>query len=179
MSENTEDQNSELSKEQIDKLRWEAKRKAAAFGEITSLMVQASAFQNMAIKDLSWLVAPAVASGQFAIAEAVNKETGSAMSVAAVMWATVSDEIDKKLSAETDMLVELSPEDWTSGDIPWVVCAIGEQSSVTALLQNLAESAFTAEKPARIRGRDKDGKTVVGHMRLKASDTEKEAANDR
>ncbi len=163
------------TEEQLEAARKNAKLAAAAFGEITSLLMRTNPYNDMPIKDLNWLVGPAVATGQFALAEAREKATGNSMPVAAVLWAMVSEDIDKRLTDDTSFEpLRLESKEWRSGDIPWIICAVGEQQVVSTLLQRLAKSTFK-DNPARIRGRSEDGKIVVGRLRFKDSDEADEA----
>ncbi len=160
-----------LSKEQLENARRAAKRAAAGFGEVAALMMRTSPYNEMRIKDLQWLVGPAIATGQFAVAEARDKNSGQTMPVGAVLWAMVSDDVDKKLSADGGETVRLEAKEWRSGSVPWIVAAIGDSKVVSHLLERLAKSQFT-DQPARIRGRDKDGKATVGMLRLKKDESD-------
>ncbi len=166
-------ENVQLSEEQISQAQAVAKHAAAAFGEITALMMRTQPYANMPLKNLSWLVGPAITTGQFALAEARDKNTGNTVPVAAVIWAMVSEEIEQKLTAAEKDTQRLEVGDWKSGNIPWIVAAVGDSKVVSTLLERLAKSAFKDE-PARIRGRDKDGKMSIGKLRIKSED----AGND-
>lgn len=160
------DRKEPLSDEQLEQARANAKHAAAAFGEIAALMMRVTPYSDMQVKDLNWLVGPAISTGQFALAEARDKTTGQTIPVGAVLWAMVSEDIEKKLSAADGDTVRLDTSDWRSGSIPWIVAAIGESKVVSTLLERLAKSTFKDE-PARIRGRGKDGKFAVGKLRIK------------
>jgi cytolysin-activating lysine-acyltransferase len=154
-----------LSQEEAKKRAGAAKHVAASFGEIVTLLMRSDTDKALALRDLEWMVLPAVMSGQFALAEAQSKETGVVTPVAAVLWAFVSPEIDKRLSNNLTAPPRLAPAEWRSGNIPWIILALGQKKVLGGLLQQLAKTAFK-DKPARIRARAKDGKVVVGKVEL-------------
>ncbi len=152
-----------LSPEEAKRRAAMAKHVAASFGEIVTLLMRSPADKSITLQDLEWMVAPAIMTGQFAVAEAQSKETGAVMPVGAVLWAFVSAEIDQKLSTNPDAPVRLAPGEWRSGDNPWVVMAIGDPKIVGGLLQQLMKTAF-AGKLAKMRARGADGKITVGRL---------------
>jgi cytolysin-activating lysine-acyltransferase len=154
-----------LSTEEAKKRALLAKHVAASFGEIVTLLMRSPADRQRSLQDLEWMVAPALMTGQFAVADAQSKETGVVMPVGAVLWAFVSPEVDKRLSETGDQGLRLTAAEWRSGEIPWIVMAIGEPKVVGGLLQQLAKTVFKG-KPAKIRARGADGKMVVGRLEV-------------
>lgn len=142
-----------------------AKQAAASFGEIVSLLMRSPTEKTHTLQDLEWLVAPAIVTGQFAVADAQSRETGAVMPVGAVLWANVSPEIDQQLSSNLDAPPRLRPQDWRSGDIPWIIMSIGDSRVVGGLLQQLSKSLFK-DRPAKIRAKGADGKIVVGRLEI-------------
>ena len=159
------DQKPSLSPEDAKKRAALAKHVAASFGEIITLLMRSPADKSITLQDLEWMVVPAIMTGQFAVADAQSKETGAVMPVGAVLWAFVSAEVDQKLTANPDQPARLSPGDWRSGDIPWVVMAIGEPKIVGGLLQQLVKTVF-AGKSAKMRARGADGKIAIGRLEV-------------
>ena len=129
------------------------KELAAAFGEIVLLLLR-SPRNNYSVADLGWLVAPAVGHGQFALAEARSEENGAVRPVGAVLWAMVSDDVDKRLSDITAPL-RLKPNEWRSGDIPWIVMATGGTKVVEGLFSSSARGSSRGNhpRPASAEGR--------------------------
>ncbi len=119
-----------------------SKQRYASFGEITSVLMRIPQLKEKPISTLEALVVPAVATGQFMIAETQAKEDGSITPVAAILWASVSDEVDGRLSARSDGPVTLAPKEWESGDIPWLILAVGDKRLVEALTQKAQETAL-------------------------------------
>lgn len=71
---------------------------SASVGDIVALMARAPSRKHFALSDIEWLVLPPVIARQFYVAEAQSKETGFRAPVAAVTWAEVSDDVDKRLT---------------------------------------------------------------------------------
>lgn len=133
---------------------------AAGLGGIVSVLMRAPDFRNATIGDLEWLVGPPLAVDQFAIAEGHHAETGIVAPVAIVLWAMVSEEVDKRLSDVATPNPRLEPKDWRSGSIPWVVVAAGDRRALTSLLEQLVKAKFKGAK-AKIRVRDTNGQEKV------------------
>lgn len=144
-----------------------AKRAAASFGEVISLLMLSPTEKHYTLQDLEWLVVPAIMTGQFAVADAQSRETGAVMPVGAVLWAHVSADVDRQLSAALDTAPRLRPQDWKSGDIPWIIMSIGDPKVVGGLLQQLTKTVFK-DRPAKIRAKGPDGKIVVGRLEIGA-----------
>jgi hemolysin-activating ACP:hemolysin acyltransferase len=155
-----------LNAEEAKKRAAVSKRMAASFGEIVLLMSQSPAEQHHALRDLDWLVAPAVRLGQFALAEAQSKSNGMVVPVGAVLWALVSPEVDQRLSTQASGPIRLAPTEWRSGDIPWIIHTIGDPKLLGGLVEQLSKTVFKDRAP-KMRIRGKDGKPAVGEIHLK------------
>lgn len=153
-----------VSAEDAKKRRVAAKQMAASFGEIVTLLMR-SGEKHHTLGDLEWLVVPAVARGQFAVADAQSKETGATAPVGAVLWALVSEDVDKRLS-DLSTPLRLKPEEWRSGDIPWIMHATGDMRILAGLIQQLTKQAFKDRQP-KMRVRGADGKIAVGALQVK------------
>jgi hemolysin-activating ACP:hemolysin acyltransferase len=57
--------------------------------------------------------------------------------VALVMWANVSEAVDSRFSADPAKPTTLAPPEWRSGNIPWVIEAIGHPKLIEAMLTQL------------------------------------------
>ena len=156
-----------LTPDEIKKRGAAAKHVAASFGEIVTLMMRSAADKSITLNDLEWMVVPALQSGQFAVAEAQSKDTGAVMPVGAVLWAFVSPDVDQRLSTALDQPIRLQPPEWRSGDIPWVIMAIGEPKLLGGLLQQLSKSVFARQAP-KMRARGADGKVAIGRLEFNA-----------
>ena len=157
-----------LSTDQIAEIRQrtaKSKQLQACFGQIVTLLLRSSADRQRPLQDLEWLVIPAVNAGQFAVAEAHAKDTGSVMPIGAILWALVSADVDSRLAASLDQPVTLKPEEWRSGDIPWIMAAIGEPKVIQGLLQQLSNTVFKDRAP-KMRVRGADGEGSIAHLQL-------------
>ena len=144
-----------------EKVRREAAqlRNALAFTQIVGVMMSSSHYKKYTVADLEWLVIPPVLAGQFRIGEAKPKE-GITLPVAVVLWARVSAEVDKRLMETETLAVRLKPEDWTSGDILWLLHAAGETRFVRHVVEQLSKTTFKGHE-VKVLGRDRDGKPKV------------------
>jgi len=155
-----------LDAEEAKKRAAASKRMAASFGEIALLMSQSPAEQHYALRDLDWLVAPAVRLGQFALAEAQSKTNGLVVPVGAILWAVVSSEVDQRLSNQMTGPIRLAPNEWRSGDIPWIIHTVGEPKILGGLMEQLTKTVFKERAP-KMRVRGNDGKAKVGEIHVK------------
>lgn len=147
-----------------------AKMVSASLGAIVSILMRSSEHKHHSLVDLEWLIGPAIARQQFAIVEAPQgPDNKLIVPVATVLWAMVSPGVDARLSGELEQPVRLTPSEWTSGDIPWIVLAAGDGPALTSLLQKVTESKF-ATRPPKIRVRNRDGRVAVGRLELKPRD---------
>ncbi len=149
-----------LTPEALQKGAIASKAVMAALGEITTVLMRSPELKHHSLADLEWLAVPAVTTGQFLLAEAQSKTSGLTAPVAMVLWASVSAEVDARLAANTGGPLRLTPGEWRSGDIPWVIEAVGEAPLVQALLKRLLATG-AKDRPIKMRARGKDGKMRV------------------
>jgi hemolysin-activating ACP:hemolysin acyltransferase len=135
-------------------------RHSLAFSQIVSVLMRSQQHKRYPIAALQWLVLPPLLTGQFSIAEARSKEKGVAMPIAVALWARVSPEIDKRLSENVDKPVQLRPREWRSGDILWLVDAVGDKRAMPQFLKHLQDTVFKGRE-VKVRSRGADGKTTV------------------
>lgn len=154
-----------LTEEESKKRALAAKQMAASFGEFVTLLMRSGTEKHHTLGDLEWLVVPALVHRQFALAEAQSKETGAVSPVGGVLWAFVSEEVDKRLS-DVSAPTRLKPNEWRSGDIPWIIMATGDRRILAGLIQQLTKSVFKDRQP-KMRIRGQDGKVSVGHLEVK------------
>ncbi len=152
-----------LSKEELRHRAAVAKQVSSSFADIVTMLMRSESERNRTLADLEWMVVPAMQTGQFAVAETQSPETGVVTPMGVVLWAMVSAEVDKRLMAELDKPLKLSPAEWRSGEIPWIVAAFGDTNVVGQLLAQLSQKVFT-KAPAKLRTRGKDGIAVVGQL---------------
>jgi len=140
-----------------------ANRQSLAFAQIVSVLMRSPHYRHYTLGDLEWLVVPPLTSGQWSVAEAQSKQKGASFPVAVALWARVSAEVDKRLSENLHVPIRLRPDEWQSGDILWLVDAVGDPRVVPQLLKQLQETAFKGRE-AKVRAAGKDKKITVGRL---------------
>ncbi len=129
---------------------------AAAFAEIVSVLMRSPAHNEMPLKNLEGHVVPPFLTKQFSIARAKSKEGHFPIfPVGVALWATVSDEVDKRLSENLDAPMQLKPNEWKSGDNIWVIDIVARPEVGTKILDDLKKSAFKGKQfKMRVTGTD-------------------------
>ena len=139
---------------------------AVAFAKIVSLLMRSPHHKHYSLADLEWLVLPPLASGQFCIMEA--KAAGSSeigVPVGVALWASVSPEVDQRLTAITQpgTTLRLRPDEWRSGDILWLIEAVGDQRVMPGLFKQLSETKWKGrEVKVRVAQRGVDDRGPQG-----------------
>ena len=152
-----------LTPEQLRILAQAAKRKTAAFGEILSLLVRSGQYRGYTLADVEWLVVPALTTRQFALAHAQSKSTGRYGAVGAVLWANVSEEVDRRLRSAPGQPIRLTQQEWTSGDRIWVVVSIGDDRILRGMIKRLQQKEW-ANKPVKIVALTKDKQPTIATL---------------
>jgi hemolysin-activating ACP:hemolysin acyltransferase len=158
-----------------EKVRREAAalRNALAFTQIVGVLMRSPHYKQYTLDDLEWLVIPPLLAGQFRIGEATPKE-GLTLPVAVVLWARVTAEVDKRLMEADTLAFRLKPEEWTSGDILWLVHAAGETRFVRHVVDQLMKTTFKGRE-VKVLGRTQDGKPKVHILKAEESGLETSA----
>lgn len=97
------------------------------FAALMRVALLAPQTQRLSVEQLRMIIEPAIATGQFVVA-------ASGEASAAVMWATVSHEIDKRARTELDKPFEIAPNEWRSGPHPWLVAVMGDTTTARSLI---------------------------------------------
>ena len=97
---------------------------------------------------------------------AIDLGVGAVAPIGVAMWATVSAEADKRLS-DLSAPARLRPDEWRSGDIPWLMELVCDARVQQTLLKDLSENAFK-NGPVKMRVRGADGKMQIGTLRAGA-----------
>jgi hemolysin-activating ACP:hemolysin acyltransferase len=148
----------------------EARRRAAAavrhslaFAQIVSILMHSPRYRHYTLGDLEWLVLPPLLTGQCSVAEAKSKENGASVPVAVALWASVSADVDRRLTENLNTPIRLRPDEWRSGDILWLIDAVGDRRVVPGLLKQLADNTLKGRE-IKVRGRGEDGKVEVKNL---------------
>jgi hemolysin-activating ACP:hemolysin acyltransferase len=133
---------------------------AASVGEIVAVFSRSSAHKHYSLADIEWMILPAVAAGQFYVAEAAHKERGFRAPIAVATWALVSEEVDRRLQGELSRRIRLRPDEWKSGEIGWIVDLVGATAGARQALRWLKAGPFK-ERSAKLVVRDATGEARV------------------
>jgi cytolysin-activating lysine-acyltransferase len=115
---------------------------AAAMGEITSLMIRSPQHANFTVADLEWLIVPALQNKQFLLVHVPRGQGQPPVPAAAVLWATVSPELDAQLRMDPSIRLKLSAEHRTSGSHVWLTDMIGDPRAGTEGVEQLRRTTF-------------------------------------
>ncbi len=153
-----------LSAEELQKRAAASKHLMMSFGEIVSVLMRSPQFRQQPISDIEALVVPAVMTGQFVVAEAQSKSQGFVTPVAVALWASVSDEVDQRLSQDLDQPFKLAVQEWRSGPHPWIVMLAGDRRVLNPMLKQLQDTTLKG-RPLKMRVQGQDGKVTVAAYR--------------
>jgi hemolysin-activating ACP:hemolysin acyltransferase len=142
---------------------------AASIGDVVVVLSRSPAHKHYSLADIEWMVMPPVAAGQFYVVEAADKKRGFRAPVAVMTWALVSEEIDARLQEGAGQRVRLRPDEWKSGEIAWLIDAVGSAGGVKAGLRWLREGPFR-EGPLKLVARDKDGTAAISTLEALMAD---------
>lgn len=137
-----------------------SKMLSARFGEIVSLLMRTPNYKHYTLADMEWMVVPPLLLNQVVVAEANMKEQGISVPVGMAVWASVSDEVDAKLSGQLDRAVRLRPDEWRSGEHLWLIDVVGPPQVVKGLMDQLSENVFGG-KAYKVRFKESGEKTSI------------------
>jgi hemolysin-activating ACP:hemolysin acyltransferase len=150
-------------------------RFAQSFARIVAVLMRDPNFRNIRLTDLEWLVLPPILSGQWRVAQARAEQpaanagatpSGAApegnmlVPVAVALWASVSLEIDRRLSENFDKPMLLRPNEWATGNILWLIAVAGDRQAVPRFLKRLADIEFKGLQ-VKLRAQGPHGKAVI------------------
>ena len=95
------------------------------FGGVVAYLVDVPRYSNHSIADLQFLILEALVRDRVQLVRHASPASGSDAEVAAVaIWASVSEEVNAKIREQISVgvfPVRLMPDDWTSGNINWLL----------------------------------------------------------
>ena len=154
------EQPKELDPAVKEKIIERSKQLETMLGKIVGLLMRSQNYRNYKLADLEWLILPALASNQISLAQAQKQESGQPIPIGLATWAKVSEEVDKKLSENLENPIRLQPNEWRSGEIYWLIDAVGTPAVVQGLIKGLRQSALK-DKTFKMRVITKDGQRTV------------------
>ncbi len=140
-----------------------SKMTAASFGEMVSLLMRSTHYKHYSLAELEWLLLPPLMHNQFLVVEARSKENGASVPVGLALWASVSEDTNKRLSENLDQPIKLRPDEWKSGDNHWIIDVIGDEKIIQALHGKLTNEVFVG-KTCKLRSIDDQGKRIIKEL---------------
>jgi cytolysin-activating lysine-acyltransferase len=128
-----------------------------SIGQVLLAMMDLPRYRHISLADFSHLVVNPLLRNRVAIAHKSVTENGATKvdeeTIAGIaIWASVSPAVDAKIAEQTKAGVfplRLAPEDWTSGDLPWLLDVIaGDRQQGTSVLANFRQ--LVGDKPIKI-----------------------------
>ena len=128
-----------------------------SIGQTLLAMMDLPRYKHISLADFSHLVINPLLRNRVAIAHKSVTENGATKvdeeSIAGIaIYATVSPAVDAKIAEQTKagvFPIRLNPEDWTSGDLPWLLDVIAaDRTQATSVLANFRQ--VVGEKPIKI-----------------------------
>jgi hemolysin-activating ACP:hemolysin acyltransferase len=117
-----------------------------SLGHVVMAMIGLQRYRHQSVMDLQALVIEPLLRDRIAMAYAPvpGGETSEARELAGLaIWASVSEEVDAKIREQIKagvFPVKLKPEDWTSGDIAWLLDVLASDRKTTgAVLSNFRQ----------------------------------------
>ncbi|MEJ1999001.1 MAG: toxin-activating lysine-acyltransferase [Maritimibacter sp.] len=107
-----------------------------SFGKVVMAMMGLPRYRHQTLADLQHLVLDPLIRDRVAIAYPAEKEKSELTDISGLaIWASVSEEVDAKIREQIKAgawPVRLKSEDWTSGEINWLIDVIAPDRKTTA-----------------------------------------------
>ena len=107
-----------------------------SFGQVVMAMLMLPRYRNQTIADLQHLALEPLIRDRIAIAYPGGSQDNALADIAGMaIWASVSEDVDGRIREqirEGIFPLRLRPEDWTSGDINWLIDVIAPDAAATA-----------------------------------------------
>jgi hemolysin-activating ACP:hemolysin acyltransferase len=130
---------------------------ALSFMRVVSVLSQSPHYRHYTLSDLEWLVVPPLRTGQCAILNAPSP------GLPVALWASVSPEVDGRLSQNLTAPIRLRPDEWCSGEILWLIDVVGRRDTAQRLLSRL-QTAVLAGKRIKARRGATDGSLQIAFL---------------
>jgi cytolysin-activating lysine-acyltransferase len=143
---------------------------AENFSQIAAVMMRDRNFRNTRLGELEWLLLPPLLAGQWrlgkvsaSVPNADPKAGVTLVPAAMALWARVSPAVDERLAKDLDKPLLLKPNEWTSGDILWLIAVAGDPRAMPRFLVSLRDREFK-DKTVKLRAGGPDKKPVVMNL---------------
>lgn len=111
-------------------------KRLPAMGPILMLYMQSSHRRFQFISDLEWLLLPPLVAGQCKLY--MKKE----YPVSFISWAFLDEAAEKRLLHNGG---KLRPEDWNSGENPWIIDIVAPFGGVESMLADIRKNQFSGK----------------------------------
>ncbi len=138
----------------IENKTFEEKAKVTeVLGEALLVLMNSNAHRlNFFISDIEWLLLAPISKEQFRLYKDKDGKP-----VGLILWANVNEKVDKRLQ---NGIGKLTFNDWTSGDILWIVDFIAPLGGADKMLEELKQTVFKG-KNFKYQSIDKDGNRKI------------------
>ena len=128
----------------LEKIKGSRARVHETFGKVALAMMAVPRYRHLSIADLQQLVLEPLIRDRIAIAQPAKEDGPQLEALAGIaIWASVSAEVDAKIREQIKagiFPVRLKPEEWTSGDINWLIDVIAPTPKLaTAVIANFKQ----------------------------------------
>ncbi len=138
-----------------------ARKTLIALGEIVSVLMKAPEYRTASLASIQTLVGPAISSGQFMVLSAHDKARGVTTPAAIALWANVSADVDRRMmSDDAAQSPLLKAEEWTGGQIAWLVVLTGDKRMLPSLVSRLQQTKLKG-RAIKVRLKGDDGKLIM------------------
>lgn len=141
-----------------------AQRQLIALGQIVSVAMDSKQHGSMTIAELRVRLLPAIESGQYVLASRRSGGGAASKPIAAALWASVSDAVDKRLSSGGPHEMRLERAEWTGGPHVWLVDVFGDAKALPGILQSLGQTKLQG-RAVKMFARDASGAMRVHELR--------------
>lgn len=147
------------SPEEAKKAAAQSQQLLLGVGQIMTVLMNAPQFKQSPLGAVQALVLPAVSTGQFVVALA-RPGSGHLAPIAVALWATVSDDVDRRLSAELDKPFRIAADEWKSGPHPWLILLAGDRRAIAPMLAQVQKTTLGGRE-LKTRVANAEGKSEV------------------
>lgn len=135
-------------------------RLAQMFSQATGVLMRDPVFGGLPVRELEFVLLPPLLAGQCVVGNAPAAKDGGMVPVALALWARVSPAVDKRISESFETSVRLRPNEWTSGNIVWLMTMAGSPRALTELVKQICEKDLKGQE-VKLVVTDKAGKRSI------------------
>ncbi|SLN52089.1 toxin-activating lysine-acyltransferase [Roseisalinus antarcticus] len=135
LTEGASDKNGDApSKQDLEHVGAIRERLRTAFGQVVLAMMVLPRYRHLSLAELQRVLLDPLVRDRVALAQTTEGQTPIDGAAGAVIWASVSEQVDAKIREQIRAGVfplRLEPDDWTSGEINWLLDVIAPSQDMT------------------------------------------------